>query len=286
MAEINSMQQDNRTQNKIVQTYAEDMAKVIEDDKGGLIKKIIHGEEEHEIEKEQYSPESKKNKLFMFTSLTLTLTAFAILLFFFFRNEIYTVEPEKQFVPIIFNDQSAFFEVKGFSKNEIVQTILNEVNTTQVKNGGVEGIYLTFDKRIIRLRRFMELIKADFPPDNFVNDNFLLGVVNNDTNDFFMLLKVRSLADVFDSWRAWENKMFLDLHDFFGFNISPETKYLLTKNFEDNIVQNKNARILYDKDGKTVMMYIFADDTSVIITQTENATHEIMLRLASSQIKK
>lgn len=288
---------------KIVQTYAEDMAKVIEDDKGGLIKKIIHGEEEHEIEKRNLSPESKKNKLFMLISLTLTLVAFVTLLFFFFRNEIYTVEPEKQFVPLIFNDRSAFFEVKDFNKDEITQTILNEVNITQVKNGGVEGIYLTKDKKIIGLRQFLAFIKVNFAPDNFVNDNFLLGVVNNADKpasaqarlpdgqasagkDFFMLIKVRSLADVFDSLRIWENKMFLDLHNFFGFSISPGTKYLLTKSFEDNIVENKNARILYDKDGEIIMMYIFADDTSVIITQTENAAHEIMLRLASSQIKK
>ena len=46
---------------RVIETYAEDMAQVLENDKGGLIKKIIHEEEEHEAEKRNLSPQSKKN---------------------------------------------------------------------------------------------------------------------------------------------------------------------------------------------------------------------------------
>ena len=101
-----------------------------------------------------------------------------------------------------------------------------------------------------------------------------------------MLLKMRSIPDIFEILRAWESKMFFDLHGFLGINISPETKYLLTANFEDGIVENKNARILYDLDRKIVIMYVFAEDNSVIITENNAAVREIILRLASSQIKK
>jgi len=283
------MEEENKTKHTIVQTYAEDMAKVIQDDQGGLIKKIIHGEEEHDKEKKKNpSPELSKNRFFMLISLLLILTALAVLFFFFFNKNISTVDIEKQFTPIIFNDRSAYLEVKGFDKDEIIQTILSEVDTTRVKNGGVEGIYLTYDKKVIGLREFIKLIKGNFVLGDriFVNDNFLLGVENNETKDFFILIKVRSIADVFDSLRAWENKMFIDLQGFFRVAISPETKYLLTKNFEDGVVENKNARILYDENNKIVMMYILADDTSIIITNTKNVAHEIMLRLASSRIEK
>ena len=283
------MEEENKTKHTIVQTYAEDMAKVIQDDQGGLIKKIIHGEEEHDKEKKKNpSPELSKNRFFMLISLLLILTALAVLFFFFFNKNISTVDIEKQFTPIIFNDRSAYLEVKGFDKDEIIQTILSEVDTTRVKNGGVEGIYLTYDKKVIGLREFIKLIKGNFVLGDriFVNDNFLLGVENNETKDFFILIKVRSIADVFDSLRAWENKMFIDLQGFFRVAISPETKYLLTKNFEDGVVENKNARILYDENNKIMMMYILADDTSIIITNTKNVAHEIMLRLASSRIEK
>jgi hypothetical protein len=104
------------------------------------------------------------------------------------------------------------------------------------------------------LRRFIALLKANLQPkvdlplgDIFVSDNFLMGVVNTETQDFFILLKVRSTADVFESMHAWENKMFIDLGLLFSVAVSPETKYLLTKDFDDCIIENKNARILLTK---------------------------------------
>jgi len=285
----------SETKNAMVETYAEDMAKILESDTGGLIKKIIRGEERHEAEKKNLSPQSKKNRFFMLVSILLVFLASVVLSFLFLKKTTNTVPIEKQFVPIIFNDQSTFLEVSGLKKDDIEHTVLNEINATKVKNGGLEGIYLTENKQIIGLRRFITLIKGSFIPGNnlfFVKDNFLLGVVNTETppadgasKGFFILLKVRSAADIFDALRSWEEKMFFDLYGFLGIDISNETKYLLTKNFEDGIVENKNARLLSDKDGNLVVMYIFADDNSVIITNSPESAHEIMLRLASSQKK-
>ena len=284
------MEKNSKIENKIVQTYAEDMAKVIEDDKSGLIKKIIHEEERHEIEKRNLSPESRKNKFFMLMSLILILLGLATLFYFFLTaKEVPTVAIEKQFAPIIFLDQNTFLEVKDFNQEKIIQTILNKINGTLVKNGGIEGIHLTENKRIVGLRRFISLIKANFiPVENtlLVSDNFLIGVVNTSTKDFFILLKMRSVPDIFDAMRAWERKLFSDLHQFFEFDVTPETKYLLTKEFQNGILENKNSRILYNNNNEIVMIYIFADDNSVIITDTENTAHEIMLRLSSSRVKK
>jgi hypothetical protein len=272
-------------QNKFVHTYAEDMAEVITNDKEGLIKKIIHGEEEHEQEKKNLSPESKKNKIFMLVGVVLIFLALATLGVFIFNKPGNTITVQKQFVPIIFTDGSSNLEIAGLKKDEIAQAVLNEVNATKVKTGGVEGIYLTENKQIIGLRRFVTLINASFVAgDNplFVNDNFLMGSVDN---SFFLLIKVRSTADIFDSMRNWENKMLTDMRGFLGLNVGADTSYLFKKNFEDGIIENKNARILYDTTGKIILMYIFADDNSVLITNGGEAAHEIVLRLAGSQIK-
>jgi len=286
------MEKNNEIKHRIAHTFAEDMAKVIEDDKSGLIKKIIHEEEEHEIEKRNLSPESKKNKLFMLASFLLIVFGVIIVCFFFLKKDSPTVPVEQQFTPIIFTDKSALVEVVGLKKDDMESEVLNEVNKTSVKNGGVEGIYLTLNNNPVGFKQFIELINGNFIPGsgNFVNDNFLMGTYkNNDqtlSNNFFILLKVRSITDIFSAVRAWENKMFSDLHGFFGIDISTATKSLLTADFKDSIVGNKNARILYDADGKVMMMYIFADDNSIIITNTINAAQEIMLRLAASQVKK
>lgn len=285
---------------KKAETYAEDMAKTIAGDKEGLIKKILQEEEMHEVEKKNLSPESRKNQILMFFSISLVVATLAIFYFFLFKKDINTVEVKEPFTPLVFNDASDFIEVLGFNKDKIAQNVYSVAKSTNVKGGGVEGIYLTENKEVVGFTRFIALIKGSFlevgifSNRNSVNEHFLMGAVNNEnlpsgvsgSKDFFILLQVRSITDVFESMHAWESKMFFDLHGFFGINISSGTSYLLTKNFEDSIVENKNARVLYDNNGEIAMMYIFADDTSIIITNTKNAAREIILRLAGGQIKK
>jgi len=105
------MEKDEKKQNAVVQTYSADMAEVIEGGEEGLVKKIIHGEEEHEKEKMNLSPESKKNKLFMLFSFLLLFSAIGICFFFFLNKKTSTVEIAAQFAPLIFNDQTTFLEI-------------------------------------------------------------------------------------------------------------------------------------------------------------------------------
>ena len=169
----------------------------------------------------------------------------------------------------------------------MIQIINSEVKNVDVKKGGVENIYFTEDQKPVGLRRFLELLESNIIllDKEVVGENFLTGVVNGDNKSFFILINVRSMNDVFDNFRSWERKMFFELHGLFGMDINSNTKELLTKDFEDGIVQNKNARVLKDKDGKIVMMYIFVTDNYLLITNTEEATHEIILRLISGKVK-
>lgn len=293
------MPEDNNKKNKIksvpVETYAEDMATAIGGDAGGLVKKIIHSEEEREAEKKNLSPKSKKNKIFLIIGFLLLVFALAIVIFLFPTKKINTVPAvQSQFVPLVFTDKSISLEISGLKSDDIEQMVLNEVNNTTVNSGEVEGIYPTENKQTIGLRRFLTLIDSHFVPNEstlLVNDNFLMGVVKNSSNTnvnsgtgFFILMKIRSATDVFNSLHAWEPKMLTDLHGFLGLNIGSTTNYLFTKDFADGIIENKNARILYDQNGNIVLMYIFADDNSIVITDSQNAADQIILRLASNQL--
>ncbi len=303
----NATPPDPTGQHKVAQTFADDMASVIGNDQGGgLVKKIIQGEELHEEEKKNLSTESTKNKFFMFVGLLLLVVGVSISVIFFHKSVAPTVPIATPFTPLVFTDKSAYLPIDGFSKEEIVHTILNEANTSEVKIGGVEGIYLTLDKKVVGFRDFATLLKLNFVPesDALVSDNFLMGVVNDvvvpDINvdqsvistskDFFILMKVKSVPEVFSMFGDWENKLFFDLHSLFGLGISSETETLLTKDFTNGIIENKNARILYQDDNVDVpavaLMYVFADDHSVVLTNARSGAKELMMRLASSQVEK
>jgi len=172
---------------------------------------------------------------------------------------------------------------------------LNQINSSEIQNGEVEGIYLSNNKKPIGFREFINIIRGNIPLDKitFLSDNFLLGI-NDTTNsitfkpnkNLFFILQMRSISDVFSAMKIWENKMFLDLYGFLGILINTDNNYLLTKDFEDGIVQNKNARILKDNDGNIVLMYVFVNDTSILITNSEDTAKEIITRLAYNQIAK
>ena len=204
-----------------------------------------------------------------------------------FKKKISTVEPTAQFTPIIFTDKSQFIDISGLSKEQIIQTIKNEVANTNIKPGGIEGIYLTLDNQVVGFKQFMELINSSIPPEvlTYTNDNFMLGAWNGETKSLFILMQVNSFTDVFPGMKNWENKMWSDLHNLFGMEVNADTGYLLTKDFEDTVVYNKNARALYDNLGKTVLEYVFADETSIVVIANDSAVNEIMLRLSASKVK-
>jgi hypothetical protein len=273
-----------------VETFTDDMVKVIEDSQGGLIKKIIQEQERHEVEKKNFSPESKRNKLFVLVSLVLILLSVSMLAFLFFQNNdlLTATNPKIELATIIYSDKVKLLPIDGSSSEEIVASVLNEVAEADLKVGGVESLYLTENNAVVGLRKFLALTKSNFVPGDvsMVGDHFLMGVVNRESKDLFILLKVKSFIDIFPVLRAWENKMFTDLHSFFGVEINPDTSALLTKNFEDGIIENKNARILYDDAGNIVLMYVFVDENNVIFGKNRDAVREAMVRLASSRIKK
>ena len=221
-------------------------------------------------------------------SALLVLAAMVGLFLYFFNKDALVLDVKPQFSPLIYTDESVILPVDNMKKDQIVEAVRTRLATSEVKEDGVEGVYLTVNKNAVGLRKFVDLIDGTLAAskNEFFDDNFLIGLVNRNTTDLFMLFKIRSHTDVFETMRDWEYKMFSDLHGFFGVPISPETGYLLTKDFVDGIVQNQNARVLYDKDGGIVMAYIYGDDNSLIITNTESAAREVIIRLASSRVKK
>lgn len=282
------MAEENKTQIHKVETLSADMVKVLQNPGEGLIKDIIRQEEAHEEEKKNFSPETGKNKWMVAGSAVLVLAAIVGLFLYFFNKDALVLDVKPQFSPLIYTDESVILPVDNMKKDQIAEVVRARLAISEVEEDGVEGVYLTVNKNAVGLRKFVDLIGGTLTAskNEFFDDNFLLGVVNRDTTDLFMLFKIRSHTDVFETMRDWEYKMFSDLHGFFGVPIAPETSYLLTKDFVDAIVQNQNARVLYDKDGGIVMAYIYGDDNSLIITNTESAAREVIIRLASSRVKK
>lgn len=335
MEEVKSFKNKQPSKAHMMESYAEDMASVISDNTGGLVQKIIHEQEEREMEKKDSSPYSNQNKFFLFISILFVFSAIGLFGYYFIvYNPSQTINVAVPLKSLIISDETVFVDISGLNKNKIAEKIIQQKNSTKIKQGQLESIYFSENKKVIGWERWNDLIKSNFQQGEnpIFNDNFVFGItsveitepvvtkpvletsggllapdsllVSDNTiygeiadplryapekptrKDLIMLLSVKSFADVFPIMQSWENKMFFDLYEIFGIDIKADNNYLLTKDWEDGIVQNKNARILYDKEANIVLMYVYADNNYIIVATTEESVREIMERLVASKVRK
>jgi hypothetical protein len=72
----NEIHLPKEVKNNFVETYSEDMVRVIAGDKEGLVQKIIHEQEKSDEQKKLYSPKSGQNRILLFLSIFLFFFGF------------------------------------------------------------------------------------------------------------------------------------------------------------------------------------------------------------------
>lgn len=275
-------EQENNSKNRDIETYAETMAHAAESARGADIKAIIEQESLYEDVKKQTSPELLKNKIFLGAGILLLVSAIALLGYFIStRGKSRAVDVLPQFVPAVFTEETAFIEVSELDRKEVGKEVVLEAQ----RGGGEErifkGIYLTENEKVIGWADFLRIIESDFAEKSAsFGEGFLLGAVDSPEKDVFILLEARSFAEAFDAMKVWEEKIFSELYDFFGYALSEGNRYLLSKDFENTVVENKNSRVLYDEGGNPALLYVFSGERFVIIASSEEAVERVLAALS------
>lgn len=282
------MESDEKFKSKVVHTFSDDMVNSLGENQDGSLRQLIKEQEEREEYVASMSLQSPENKVFIGISTALIFLSLLGLGYIIFVRNSQSVFVEKQFSPIIFVDRTQFVPIDNLKKDQVINTLKGALTLSTVREGAIDGYYLTENKKILDLTKFAEITAPNLPNAllDIADPSFLVGVVKTTKNETFVLIKVKSFEDVFVEMQKWEDKMFLDLHDLFGLPLGKENNALLNEDFEDGFVDNKNARILYHPNGTIALMYVYANDTSIIITRSNLAAREVMRRLAGSAISK
>ncbi|HWA32022.1 MAG TPA: hypothetical protein VG694_01040 [Candidatus Paceibacterota bacterium] len=278
-----------------IKTYVDDLTKAVQGGKEGIIRKITLEDEQHREEKEALSPRSKRNKAYLIASIVvIVLTIFLVHTFASVRQKESVVPVAPQFIPLVSTDGSKVEDAGGLSAGGIASLVVSDINANSVKPGGIEGIYLTENQLPIGLRKFADLAGLHLVAGDpaLVSDTFFLGAYHPDAaagnsppGEFLMVIKGSSFLDLYPAIHGWEKYMFADLRSFIGMG-DYSYNYLAEKDFADSLFENKNARVLYDNNGNVALMYVYADDNSVVVTDGEDAASEAILRLSAGQVKK
>ncbi|MHB0978328.1 MAG: hypothetical protein ACYC1K_02935 [Minisyncoccota bacterium] len=126
-----------------------------------------------------------------------------------------------------------------------------------------------------------------------LNPVFMLGLLGSGPSSnnsgvlahTFVLIKLDSFSNAYPGMLEWEKSMRDDILPIFT---TPETLATTspTALFSDVTLQNKDARILKDFTGQTVLIYSFFDNNMLIITDNETSLRALVGKLNAEKLSR
>lgn len=285
---------------KVIHTYTSDMADAVRQNEMSVIKIALAEKEKRESE-EMYKKAdgSNSSKIFLvFGGIILIVIALGIT-YLVTQKNIETnspVQTAKEIeAPIVYNEKVFIDTGELATHNDLSNAIKKEVENKS-KDNSVKAIFLkkeVGDKpELVGVNSFASLIGETAPQALIRNlgEEYLIGTYNIKEGDIskphlFLIFSINDYNQIYASMLAWEKTMLQDLNLTFGIDVSEDRSELLEKQWSDIIINNKDARVLYDNLGKEVLYYIFINKNSFLITDNQDVVKEIGAKIISKETK-
>lgn len=277
---------------KSIRTYQSDMADAVRMNEGSVIKIAVAEQERKAREQEVEIKTEKAGTLFAVGSILFALLALGVLGYALVstreKEVVVTGTPLSQ--SLIINDGSQSLVISNKNKQEIAKEFYEIASKPQEKiNSSVLNISIINDdstiKKNVTAKEFVSSLQTAMPGPLYrsLSDDFMAGsIALENRGSPFIILKPTSFDYAYSGMLSWERKMVDDFFLLYNIDVSGENAYLLSKPFQDSILKNQDARVLYDSAGQVVMLYLFVNnDDLIIIAKDETAVLEILSRLGN-----
>jgi hypothetical protein len=183
---------------------------------------------------------------------------------------------------------SLTIDTSTLTRDSLVAAVRAE-NAKSLAAGTVEEIQLN-----LHTENFLNLLQISTPGNlvRALDPLFMLGVlgssINNPTGGLthtFLIIKLDSFENAFPGMLAWEPTLANDLLPLFASDAEVQN-VSVTSTFSDITIQNKDARILKDGNGHTVLLYSFYANNYLIVTDTEDSLRTLIGLLDSHTLSR
>jgi hypothetical protein len=223
--------------------------------------------------------ENQSKKFLVLTSVIILLVAgLGIGGWLVFLKE--SAAPETTFQPpksLILSEKQEIITLKSESRSELISLIQKTIETPISPNSilNIPVLLETKDKKeFLQAKNFFSILGIK-PPANLVQSlegPFMLGIFYQKQN--FLILKIKSFDLALSGMRDWEKNIAQDLKEIFQIqNVSP-----INQKFQDKIIKNRDARILYDVSGNPILVYAFVGKNYLVIAPDSDTLEEIFRR--------
>ena len=288
-----------------IHTYLSDMAEAVRENEGSVIKIALAEQNRKDNEEMFKKAEGTKTQkiLLAIGGIVLILVAVGGAYYFYKKNveKNTPVLTTKNIETFISYENYASIDVSEINNSaDLLDKLKTQKENTPTDNF-IKSFFLTIpkieivDKKEIKtderinVRQFFSLIKSTAPNSltGSLSDEYMLGTYQKNSNEklgTFLIFQTTNYSLTYARMLEWETTMANDLYVLFQIDVTNDNE-ILTRSFKDIIMNNKDVRVLYDKDGKGVLYYLFVDKSKFIITDNEDALKEIITRLLVKNTK-
>lgn len=295
---------------KNIKTYLSDMAEAVRQNQGSVIK--IAMAEKNKREQEVVNQEVKvtnRSKVFLTVGgIVVIILAIggAYFLFQKFQNSNVAQQTTQNVKSIISSDTNSFDSTQNVTNKIDLINLLDTERGTPGDAGSIKAIFLTkqIDGKpaLLPLKDFVSLLGLTAPESliRSLSDQYMVGtytknkevVVDAETgkdttnkSSLFFIFQTKDYNNAYAGMLGWENTMLDDMFAVFHIDVSGDNSSLFEKPFRDIVINNKDARVLYDKNSKALLYYIFIDKNTFVISDSQDSIKEIISRLLLQNIK-
>ncbi len=202
-----------------------------------------------------------------------------------FRPEQFFLVEKEIEIPV---DRSGTREITNTINDKKDEGVVGEMVQLYYTVGTIDG-----SRRGVGFQEFAELLNLNMPYLLLrnIDSTFMFGLHVFDGTNPFMVLKTPSRQSAFAGMLQWERDMRRDLDDIFenrsseALRVGTTTQSVLNTrgSFKDELIQNRDTRVLVDSVGDTVLLYSFITDDTIVITTDTDTLVEIIKRIERVQ---
>lgn len=276
-----------------VRTFKADVADAVNTENLSM-SKIVQKEVAKKREKE-INPEDKKIKIFYIISgiigglLIIGGIVIVLYSFVFLRQKETEATPQQIVIkkPFIRTDEEVKIDTYRKTSRDILSKINDEIKNPPKTDGVRKMIFVTEEARIATLDELLYKFESNLPDEleRTLQKNVFAGInFSNGEGDPFIILFGESYDSLFAGSIKWEERLPEDMSVLFGKdpNATTTDKYV----FKDAIIENRDSRVLLDKDGKIRFFYSILEDNIMFFGNSQRTLREILARIRETKLTK
>lgn len=282
---------------KTIHTYTSDMADAVRINEASVIKIALAEKEKREQEALYREASGTKGSKLLLTLGGIILIGLAIFGWYFLskKNEIANTpeQTKKDIEAFISYDDKAYIDVTdNKNQNDLSKSIKIESDKAG-KAGSIKALFLTENvnktPQLLSLKNLLFLMDTQAPSAlvRTLEDQYMVGTYTEGSGvtdstpktHLFLVFKAKDYNQAYAAMLTWEKTMLRDLFVLFNVDLGKDGEALFDKPWGDVLINNQNARILYDRNGKEILYYILTNKNNFIITDNQETIKEVGARL-------